>query len=247
MQICIIGHTGFVGQTVYEYLSNKHDVFGINSQTKDIPNQKFDVIINCAGSSKKYVAQKTPSEDFLMNANVFSTILKLKFKKLIHISSISVSDDTNSNYAKSKAAAENWVKLYYPQSTILRLSGLVGPNLEKNVVFDIQNNRKLFVTLDSIYNFISTNEVAKIIEKVIELDINKKTINVSAASYISVKDIIKDAKIHSIHFDNTEGDIKEDYSRTNIGELSKFFWVKGSKFYVTNYLQYLLKTKHIPG
>jgi len=237
MKICIIGHTGFVGQAIYNYFINKHEVYGINSKTKIIPKHKFDVIINCAGNAKKYLAYENPSKDLLNNIAPFNIILQMKFKNFIHISSIDASFTPSNNYAISKLIAEKCSKLYFPNSTILRLGGLIGNNLKKNVIYDITHNKNLYVSLNSIFNFISTTEVAKIIEKIIELNIWEKTINISSCKSISVKEIINEASKYSIIFTKSEGDIKEIYKKINTKTLNKFFTTKTSLYYIKEYFK----------
>ncbi len=241
MKICIIGHTGFVGQTVYNYLSTIYHTCGINTKTTKIPKDHFDITINCAGNAKKYLSEKEPQKDILINAKIFNTILQLKTKKLIHISSISATDLPNNNYTISKLITEEYSKLYFSNSIILRLGGIIGPNLKKNVVFDIINNKKLFVTFNSTYNYISTNAIAKIIEKIIKLNIQNKIINIAACDSISVSEIITEAKKKNILFNKTEGDIKEKYTNIDVTNLKDFFIPENSKYYIKEFLKSIQK------
>jgi len=235
MKICVVGHTGFIGQTVYSYFINKYKTFGINSKTKKMPSEKFDVIINCAGNSKKYSSEKNINKVILANKSIINNILKLKTKKIIHISSIDASFTPDNSYTISKLNFEKLIKSYFSEATILRLGGLVGPGLKKNVVFDIKNNKNLFVTLDSIYNYISTKEVAKIIHKIIELNIHNKIINICSNNPISVQEIINEALKHSIIFTKKIGNKKENYTNININNLKEFFTPKDSKYYINKY------------
>ena len=156
MKICIIGHTGFVGKAVYNYFNKPpYQITGINSNTYYLPTCKFNIIINCAGNSKKYIAIENPNIDFHKTVGLFSRILKLKADKFIQISSIDA--DSLNNYGKSKIISELCSKLYFEKTTILRLGGLVGNGLKKNVIYDILNNKNLFVTLNSVFNYISTS------------------------------------------------------------------------------------------
>lgn len=239
MKICIIGHTGFVGQSVYNYLINKCDIYGVNSKTKTIPTKEFDIVINCAGNAKKYMANKDAAKDFYINTNIFHTILKIKMKQFIHISSIDAAYTSNDNYTISKLILEKCSKLYFPESVIIRIGGIVGPNLKKNVVFDIINNKNLFVTFNSIYNYISTKEIAKIIKKIIDLNIKNEIINIAALKPISVKEIIEEAQKKSIFFTKSQGNIKENYKKINIKNLNKFFHVKTSHHYIKEYFNNL--------
>ncbi len=236
MKICVLGHTGFVGQTIYSLLSKKHKVCGINSKTNYIPTEEFDVVINCAGNAKKYLATRNPAKDFFINTNIFNTILQMKMKKFIHISSIDASKTPNNNYTISKLISEECSKLYFPKSVILRLGGMVGHGLKKNVVFDISKNKDLYVTYDSICNYISIKEVANIVKKIIEMDINSKTVNIASSKPIAVKEIIEIANRKSILFNKSEGYLKETYDNIDLEELNSFFCVKDSYYYIKEYL-----------
>lgn len=236
MKICVVGHTGFVGQAVYNNLLNKHEVFKLNTKT-NIPTQEFDITINCAGNSKKYLAQTYPFQVNLIENNVINSILKLKTKKIIHISSIEASSSLNNNYAISKLNTEKAIISHFPEAIILRLGGLVGPNLRKNVVFDIVNNKKLFVTLDSTYNYISSQEVARIIEVIIDKNIKNNTINICSCNTITVQEIINEASKYSLYFTNESGIKKETYKNIDISKLKKIFLPKNSKYYINNYLR----------
>jgi nucleoside-diphosphate-sugar epimerase len=241
MKICIIGHKGFIGNTIYNYFIDKHSVFTIEKKTKNIPKEEFDIVINCAGNAKKYLSEKKPFEDVLTNAKIFHTILQLKIKKFIHISSISASEIPNNNYTISKLISENYSKLYFPNCIILRIGGVIGPNLKKNVVFDIINNKNLFITFDSTYNYISTHEIAKIIEKIIKLNIKNEIINVAASQPICVNNIIKEAKKEHIIFNKSEGNVKENYKYIEINKLNSFFKVKTSRYYIRNFFKSINK------
>ncbi len=237
MRICLLGYTGFVGKTVYDYLRVEHDVCGLCSTSALIPTEEFDIVVNCAGSSKKYLAQKDPAEDFRINMNVLHTLLKLDTKRVVHISSIDARSKPDNNYTISKIITERYIQLYFPDAPILRLGGMVGPNLKKNVVFDIVNNKDIFITFDSICNYISTQEVARVVEKVIDLNIKGKTITVAASKPIKVNEIIEEARKLSMMFDKSEGSKKEDYEQVDLEELNKFFDVKDSKHYIKEYLR----------
>lgn len=236
-KICIIGQSGFVGNTIYNYFLNKnYEIEKINSQTKKLPNITFDTIINCAGNSKKYFAEFHPEIDINKNISPFFKILQLKTKNFIHISSIDAIKNKKNNYTKSKILAETCTRLYFPRANILRLGGLIGPNLTKNTVYDITNNKNLFVSFDSSYNYISTQEIAKIIEKIIKLNIWGKIINIASSKPITVNEIIKEAQKKSIFFTKLEGKTKETYKKIKITELNKFFKVKTSYYYIKKYL-----------
>ena len=237
MKICVVGHTGFVGRVVYRHFCDfGHEVCGINSSTKEMPTGKFELVVNAAGSSVKYMARENPGLDFEQSVGVFSTIVKLKSDNFIQISSIDAGGDTASNYTKSKLVAEYCARMYFPNVTVLRLGGLVGPGLRKNVVYDIINNKDLHVSFDSAFNYISTKEVGKVIDSIVGKSFWGETIYVAASQGIRVSEIIDICRQNGREFSGKEGEGRQDYSSVDIGGLRKVFEPRTSREYILDFL-----------
>lgn len=169
LRICIIGFRGFVGASLYKYFIGKEDfqVIGISRENYEAAKgMEFDIIVNAAGQSNKRWAAEHPKENFKANcSDVFDSIVDLPSKKYVYISSIDA--DKDSEYGRSKRMGEFIVRTNHKNALIIRLGGMVGPNLKKNMVFDILNLGKTFVHPKSEYNYISTEEVAKILHELI--------------------------------------------------------------------------------
>ncbi len=237
MKICVLGHTGFLGKTVFEKLSaqKKYTVVGVNSETNvgDI-SDAFDVVVNCAGNAQKHSIE----DDLFACASAIDTeisvldslwFLAKTTNRIIHISSIDATE--GSMYGKIKSQVEQKVRGLYKEFLILRPAGLIGPGLKKNVVYDICNHQQIYVAKHSIFNFISTEEVANIIEYTIDHPEKRGTINVAASKSILVSGIIKllgNPSVTSLNnrFQNYDIDIPR---------LQSFFDVKDSKFYLKKY------------
>lgn len=241
MRICILGHTGFIGQTVFKYLktNTSYVVFGMNKLDNNYHtyNVTFDIVINCAGTSLKYIANENLYSMITNELSIVDMLLKIKFKKLIHIST--VDSQSSSNYGKLKNIVEIIIKQLYRDSIILRPSGLIGLGLKKNVVFDIINNNDVYSTITSEYNFMTTIELAKIIYRIIRDDIMYTPIYIGATSSISVLEI---ANIFHKH-PKYNNKIDEHYNLMDLTTLTKFFTTKTSLEYITefkNYRSYIL-------
>jgi sugar phosphate isomerase/epimerase len=150
--ISLIGHTGFVGS----YLKNTYgDQIVHKYHSKDVRtsvNIPHDVVICAAPSARKWWANLHPEAD-LANINELVDILRLmKCVKFILLSTIDVypnlngSDETttipddkedNHAYGRNRAYLEkNCSRIFGDRLYIIRLSGLFGYGLRKNIIYD---------------------------------------------------------------------------------------------------------------
>lgn len=146
----LIGHTGFVGTT----LKRQHhfDCLFRSSDIHSIANQDFDLLV-CAGApAQKWLANQQPEEDRASIAKLINALSAVRSKRLILISTVDVFsdpsgvDETSSietvglhPYGLHRRELEQFVEQQFSSSTIVRLPGLVGPGLRKNIIYDIHN------------------------------------------------------------------------------------------------------------
>jgi nucleoside-diphosphate-sugar epimerase len=183
MKIGIIGYKGFVGSAIYSYFWTKYPygVIGISKENYAEMPKDFDILINANGSSQKRLADSEPKTDFGLNvSSTMETLSDFTFRKYVYISSVDVYNDREDqdsngedaeieeqylpNYGFDKMMAERLVKRYAKSYLIFRLGGMVGPNLKKNMVYDIVHIGKTFVSPLSKYQYIDTPSVARIME-----------------------------------------------------------------------------------
>lgn len=148
----LIGYTGFVGsnlleQTTFNECYNSKNI-------GEIAGQEFDLVV-CAGvSAIKWFANQNPEIDLSNIADLKHNISKAVIKHLVLISTVDVYDmpvmvdedhvpDVNKQdfYGKHRYELEQWV-MHQPNIssyTIVRLPGLFGKYLKKNLIFDIMN------------------------------------------------------------------------------------------------------------
>lgn len=213
-----LGQNGFIGHTVFNILKEKYNI------SKD---KNCDVLINCAGFSKMYEGLKNPQKMKDVENNILNKINNIKFKRIIHLSSI-YCNIYNNIYCDIKKEMENNI-LNYKNSTILRLSSVIGNGLEKGVVYDVINNRDLFVTKDSFFNIITSIEIANIISYLIENPIYG-IINIGASLSISVENIVKILN-KNINYGNKKENVDMD-----INQLKSFYNIKTSEEYIKDFV-----------
>jgi nucleoside-diphosphate-sugar epimerase len=232
MRICVLGHTGFVGSAVFSKLKALgHVVHGINSSSSPpLVNDFFDVLVNCDGCSSKHGVEVDFVGSYKTECAILDRVLSLNYARMIHISSIDADMRSPSIYGLLKRLIELDMQIFRKSLVILRLAGLVGPGLKKNVVFDIVNKKPLYLTADSMGNFIDTTAVAEVVSVLIGNRIfDDDIVNVAANDSISVREICEMFD-HNVAF----GDRKESYS-IDTTKLEKIYAPKSSKFYLNRY------------
>jgi hypothetical protein len=150
----LIGYTGFVGSTLQNQSNWTH--FYNSKNISEIENKEFEEIY-CSGiSAQKWLANKEPAED-LAKIEVLQNHLKsVKCKKFILISTVDVFNNPiniNENskitiekgnfYGKHRYLFEEFIKNTFNNVLIVRLPGLVGNGLKKNILFDFKHNNPL--------------------------------------------------------------------------------------------------------
>lgn len=188
MKIGIIGCSGFVGSAFQKVFSDdgKTSVTGISrSNSKQMKGHEFDILINANGNSSKRLSDADPKADFEMNvAATLGFLQDIPCKHYMHISTVEVYNDKSSkgatredieidpialsNYGFSKYCGELVAKKYAKSWMILRLAGMVGPNMKKGPAYDIMESGKLYVSSKSRYQFINTEDVARIAKALCE-------------------------------------------------------------------------------
>ncbi len=180
MKIGLIGHNGFLGSAFLKIIPNTNEVVCYNRNNELEILKDCKIIINANGNSSKVSAEKDPIADF--NANATFTLKLSLFAKevdalLLHVSSGEAnvfaksiymkSNPVNdlaqlSNYGLSKAVGEVLVKKYSSRYLIIRPSGLVGPGIKKGPIFDILNDKPLWIHPTSRLSIMRTSTTAQI-------------------------------------------------------------------------------------
>lgn len=249
--IFIIGSSGFLGKTLYNYLKKFFIVKSINkSNLSKFKKRKCDILINANGNSKKYLSEKNFAKDFNLNVNsTVNFLTKLNYDKYIHISTIEVYNNTSaknktfektkirplylSKYGFNKYLSELIVQKIASRWLILRLTGMVGEYMKKNPVFDMLNDQKLFVNLSSKFMFINTIEVSKIIHKLILKFEKNQIINIGPKNNIMLEYIANRLKYKT----TIRNKLEKININVNTSKLQKIFKTNSSKITIKNYLK----------
>ncbi|WP_460411477.1 MULTISPECIES: NAD-dependent epimerase/dehydratase family protein [unclassified Pseudomonas] len=150
----LIGYSGYVGGTLLKQ-ENFTSLYR-SSNIGDIDNQSFDMVV-CAGApAQKWIANREPEADRQKIEELIAHLKTIQCKTFILISTvdvfknpIGVDEDTSVDesglhaYGLHRRLLETFVEENFPRHLIVRLPGLVGPGLRKNVIFDFLNDNNL--------------------------------------------------------------------------------------------------------
>lgn len=149
----LIGSTGFVGsnlarQTSFERLLHSRNI-------ESIRGERFELVV-CAGvQARKWWANEHPEEDWAQIQALLDVLATIQADRFILISTVDVYprpagvteatpiEGENHAYGRHRRAVEEFVEATFPRSQIVRLPGLFGAGLKKNVVFDLLHEHAL--------------------------------------------------------------------------------------------------------
>ncbi len=208
MKVCVLGGKGFIGSAFIRFCEKqKIDCDCIDLDNYDVfKGSNYDILINAAGNSKKYLSNERPVEDFRFSLEaLLCSFFDFSFRKYIYISSIDVYTDHEdparnredsiveieniSHYGFHKYMGERMVMHYLPDWLIIRLGGVLGPGLKKNPVFDIIHDVPLRVSRESKYQYLSTDYLAELVFRLIQKEKWGEIFNICGKGTVALKEI----------------------------------------------------------
>lgn len=153
-QKVIIGDSGYVGttlrgQTDFELRYRSENIAQINRRC-------VDTIVCAAAPAQKWIANREPEADRQNIERLISHLKTIQCQTFVLISTVDVfknpfgiTEDTAVNedglqpYGLHRRYLETFVESQFPRHLIVRLPGLAGPGLRKNVIFDFLNQNNL--------------------------------------------------------------------------------------------------------
>ena len=183
MKTALIGYTGFVGGNLKQQ-HNFTDLYN-SKNFQEMKGQEYDLVI-CAGvSAVKWMANKEPKKD-LNGIKALKDILStISVKQFVLVSTIDVYATTeyldedfdcasmdNHVYGVHRLAFEKFCADKFDDCTIVRLPGLFGDGLKKNVIYDLLNDNCLeMINTKSSFQYYYLEYLWKDIQVAIDNDI----------------------------------------------------------------------------
>lgn len=165
MTNALIGYTGFVGGTLLKQARFESLYRSLN--INDIQGASFDQLV-CAGApAQKWIANREPDADRQNINTLIDQLRTVRCKTFVLISTVDVfgdpvgvDEDSHVEeaglhaYGLHRRYLEKFVEDHFAHHLIVRLPGLVGPGLRKNVIFDLLNANNLHaIESRSVFQF----------------------------------------------------------------------------------------------
>lgn len=148
----LIGSSGFVGgnllrQTVFDSHYRSADIDSIRGQS-------FSSLV-CAGVyAAKWKANQDPAADRAAIERLMAPLREVAADRFVLLSTVDVYEspigvdesapaDARHAYGQHRALLEEFVRGRFPKSTIVRLPGLFGSGLKKNVIYDLLHDNQV--------------------------------------------------------------------------------------------------------
>lgn len=198
----LIGHTGFVGSNLAREHGFAHQFNSRNSG--DMRGLDAQGVI-CAGvHAEKWRSNAEPAQDLANIEDVFANIREIQTDNFILISTVDVYDPpvacdeshqpdlaASHPYGRHRLLLEGMVLAHFPKAKIIRLPGLFGSGLKKNIIFDLINQRRgEWIAPNSHLQWFDIRRLVPVLEVMFANDIALLNVVTEPVATIALRDII---------------------------------------------------------
>lgn len=151
----LIGHSGFVGGNLL-----RQHAFGAcfnTSNIESIAGRDFDTLVFSGAQAKKWWANQNPVEDRAGIQRALDAMRGVTARRVVLISTIDVvpqvagadegfdcAAQRTHPYGEHRLWLEQALRARYPAMLVVRLPGLFGPGLRKNILYDLLHDNEVF-------------------------------------------------------------------------------------------------------
>lgn len=198
MNNAIIGYTGFVGGNLIKQY--KFDLQYNSKNIEEIKGKEFNRLVISGVSAVKWLANKEPESDWKNISNLINCLQTVKAKEVILISTVDVytqpidvdestilSRECGQPYGLHRLKFEDFVNQHFSNVFIIRLPGLFGDGLKKNIIFDFINNNGIDkIETRNIFQFYPLYTLSKDIQLMVDNKIKLLNMAVEPVTVVDV-------------------------------------------------------------
>lgn len=154
MTSALIGHTGFVGGNLRR--SRPFDDEFNSANVSDIAGRSYDEVFFSAAKAEKWRINQDPEADAAHIAELEGILSSFDTSRLVLISTVDVyrtpvdvDEDTVPvteglhPYGLHRLRLEEFARRRFDDVLVVRLPGLFGPGIKKNVIYDLMNDNNV--------------------------------------------------------------------------------------------------------
>jgi len=170
MKTALIGYTGFVGGNI-EQQQSFSDLYN-SKNIGDIEGREYDLVVSAANRAEMWRINQEPEKDLAEINDYISHISKVKIGKMVLISTVGVYKNPNgadedaqvdtdglAPYGKNRYYLEQYCREHF-DTTIVRLPGLYGNGLKKNVIYDLLHDNNVDrIHKDGAYQYYNLDNI----------------------------------------------------------------------------------------
>ena len=166
----LVGYTGFVGSNLYE--KGQFDAVFNSQNIEEAYGTNPGLLIYAGLRAEKYLANQAPEKDMELILQAEENIRRIAPEKLVLISTIDVFENPQDVDETTRIKTENlhpygynryqlecWVREHFPEALIVRLPGLFGKNIKKNLIYDFINRIPYMLKAEKMEELLKTEPV----------------------------------------------------------------------------------------
>ena len=179
----IIGHTGFVGANLITQMN--FDNFYNSTNIQNVKSIEHKNLYLAAPSATKWKINQDPAEDRRNIELIIENLDQTFCERIVMFSTVDVytefpvteehtpDKDKATHYGRNRIELENFVASKFENHSIIRLPGLFGPNLKKNIIFDIMNQNIIKeVNLNDRFQWFDITLLSEVVQFIAERKLN---------------------------------------------------------------------------
>lgn len=151
----LIGHTGFVGGNLLR--QHRFEACFNTSNIETIAGRAFATLVFSGAQAKKWWANQNPGQDRAGIQRALDAMRGVTADQVVLISTIDVvpqvpgadegfdcASQPTHPYGEHRLWLEQELHARYPRMLTVRLPGLFGPGLRKNIIYDLMHNHEVW-------------------------------------------------------------------------------------------------------